>query len=63
MRLTDEEEEAYRWMVEFAAESAATTIDGGGPLVAELVDFLVGDRDGVPRDPRFLFQLYVRWEN
>jgi hypothetical protein len=62
MRLTDEEEEAYRWMVEFAAESAVTSSDGG-PLVAELVDFLVGDRDGVPRDPRFLFQLYVRWGN
>ena len=38
-----ENEEAYRWMIEFAATS------GDKSLVDKLIDYLIGEHDGIPK--------------
>ena len=57
MGLSDYEndEEPYRWIIEFAGECGPEA-----PIVAEVVDYFLGEHDGIPREPQFLFQLYVR---
>ncbi|KAK0417556.1 hypothetical protein QR680_013078 [Steinernema hermaphroditum] len=51
--LGGEDEEALQLAIECAAESR------DAQLAERLTEFLMGELDGVPKDPRFLFRFYV----
>lgn len=42
-----------------AIDCVAMADDEGGQLTKQLIEFLLGETDGVPKDPRFLFRLYM----
>uniref|UniRef100_A0A915E0N9 WDR19 WD40 repeat domain-containing protein n=1 Tax=Ditylenchus dipsaci TaxID=166011 RepID=A0A915E0N9_9BILA len=50
----EEEDTAARLAVEFAAESEDRN------LVYRLIDYLLGETDGIPKNPKYLFQFYVK---
>lgn len=42
-----------------AIDCVAMADDEGAQLTKQLIEFLLGESDGVPKDPRFLFRLYM----
>ncbi len=52
-RAVGDDEETLQLAVDVAARS------GDEKLTGQLIDFLLGDIDGVPKDAKFLFRLYM----
>jgi len=50
----DEEDELIRYAIEFVAASKDQQ------LMYRLIDYLLGEKDGVPKNPKHLFQFYIQ---